>query len=63
MWVRTGFGKRDWLFYTTNQERFLNTFNRLLSGHESYPIQVLLQEDPEWDIWHEIVDIFNPTSK
>jgi hypothetical protein len=53
MWVRTGFGTRDWLFYTTSQERFLKTFNRVLVGHEPYPIQIVCSEDPAWEIWHD----------
>ncbi|MHB0937142.1 MAG: DUF695 domain-containing protein [Armatimonadota bacterium] len=54
--ARTGFGKRDWLFYTDNQDRFMQQLNNLLSGHERYPIQITFGDDPTWCHWQEILD-------
>lgn len=59
MMTRTGFGKREWLFYTSDYERFMGTFNQLLAGHEPYPIQITHGDDPEWSIWQEMIDGLN----
>jgi hypothetical protein len=54
MYVATGGGKREWLIYTSDQERFMNELNDLLAGDEPYPLEIELYEDPEWSIWAEI---------
>ncbi len=54
--ARTGFGVKTWLFYTNDQERFVATFNRLLSSHPKYPIEVSSDEDPDWTEWASIRD-------
>jgi hypothetical protein len=54
--VSTGRGKKEWLYYTSDQERFMRDFNALLAGHEPYPIQINFYEDPEWKLWSEIVE-------
>jgi hypothetical protein len=54
--VSTGMGKKDWLYYTSDQDRFMRDFNALLAGHEPYPIQINFYEDPDWQIWSEVID-------
>lgn len=54
--VSTGMGKKDWLYYTSDQGRFMRDFNNLLRGHEAYPIQINFYEDSEWRIWSEVVE-------
>jgi hypothetical protein len=51
MRVRTGFGAREWLFYTRDSAHFMARFNALLAGHEAYPIEIVFAEDPEWRDW------------
>jgi hypothetical protein len=53
---RTGLGKRDWLFYTSDKERFMARFNALLAGHAPYPIHIELMDDPGWALLHETRD-------
>jgi hypothetical protein len=54
--VSTGMGKKEWLYYTSDQERFMRDFNALLAGHDPYPIQINFYEDPSWQIWSEVVE-------
>jgi hypothetical protein len=51
MRVRTGFGAREWLFYTEETAPFMARFNQLLRGHAAYPLEVLFAEDPQWEDW------------
>jgi hypothetical protein len=58
--VSTGMGKKDWLYYTSDQERFMRDFNALLAGHPPYPIQINFYEDAQWRIWSEVVEAVQP---
>jgi hypothetical protein len=51
MRVRTGFGAREWLFYTVDSAPFMARFNALLAGHEAYPLEILFAQDPTWSDW------------
>jgi hypothetical protein len=54
--VRTGLGRRDWLFYTSDQARFMARLNGLLAGHDPYPLRITISGDPDWKAWHETRD-------
>jgi hypothetical protein len=54
--VKTGFGEREWLFYSPNKRKFMAQFNTLLTGHRRYPIAIAFQRDPDWEIWREMLD-------
>jgi hypothetical protein len=56
MEVATGLGKKEWVYYSSDRERFMEEFNRLLAGHEPYPIEIEFFDDPEWTIWREVRD-------
>jgi hypothetical protein len=53
--VSTGMGKKEWLYYTSDRDRFMREFNALLAGDDPYPIQINFYEDPSWQIWSEVV--------
>lgn len=50
--VRTGAGQRSWLFYTTDQYKFMDRFKQCLYGHPC-EVEVVIGEDPEWSVWQE----------
>jgi hypothetical protein len=54
--VSTGMGKKDWLYYTSDQDRFMRDLNALLDGHDPYPIQINFYPDPSWQIWSDVVE-------
>ena len=61
--VRTGLGAKDWLYYTTDRERFMGELNRALQGRPRYPIKISFYDDPDWAIWQQIIDDIRSRSK
>ncbi len=57
MRVATGDGLKEWLYYTSDIERFGQTFNEMLAGLETFPVDVNFEEDPSWSIWQEFVQV------
>ncbi len=56
MYVATGNGEREWLFYSSDQERFMGEFNSLLADHQPYPLRIEFIDDPEWTLWGDIAE-------
>lgn len=54
--VRTGFGAREWLYYTSDQARFMSELNTLLENHEQYPIDIKFYDDAGWEIWKDVLE-------
>jgi len=61
--VRTGFGARGWLYYTCDQAKFMTQFNALLASHPQYPTEVMIEEDPEWSAWAEMVAMWGTAAE
>jgi hypothetical protein len=53
--VSTGMGLKEWIFYARTREEFMAALNGLLSGHPRYPLDIEFFEDPEWEIWQDMV--------
>lgn len=51
--VQTFADSREWTFYTPSPDAFTAEFNRLLSGHPRFPIQLTLESDPQWSRWRK----------
>jgi hypothetical protein len=45
---RTGNNLKELVYYTTDQDKFMDSFNAELKGHPRYPIEILFREDREW---------------
>jgi len=56
LYVATGSGHREWLFYSSDQNRFMRELNDLLSTHEPYPLEIEFGDDPEWKAWSELAE-------
>lgn len=54
--VITGDGQREWCYYTKNYARFIKHMNRLLAGHQHYPLDIEYQEHTDWEYWQEILE-------
>ena len=54
--VASGGGVKEWLFYCSDRERFTEEFDRLLTGRESYPVEISSLDDPDWQIWRRSVE-------
>lgn len=58
--VSTGLGLKEWIFYATTSEAFMERFNDLLANHDAYPIEIEFYDDPEWRVW---ADMINPLTE
>lgn len=45
----TGNHQKEWRFYTADVDAFLNAFNACLAGHPSYPLELRVFNDPDWN--------------
>ncbi|WP_175543838.1 DUF695 domain-containing protein [Atopomonas hussainii] len=55
MLVVTGNGRKEWIWYVKDVERWLEKLNSLLAGTEVYPIEIETSHDPEWAAYHHFV--------
>ena len=46
---RTGNNYREFVYYITNQEEFLEEFNIAVEDHPQYPIEINFYNDTKWD--------------
>lgn len=54
--VSTGVGLKEWIFYARSSETFLQRFHELLAGHPAYPLEIEIYDDPQWQVWADLVD-------
>jgi Family of unknown function (DUF695) len=53
--VSTGVGLKEWIFYARDKEVFMRRFNELLAGHPIYPLEIEFYDDPNWQVWADLV--------
>lgn len=44
----TGAGEKEWRYYTTEVDGFIESLNGDVAGHPQYPLQIESFLDPEW---------------
>jgi hypothetical protein len=52
----TGGGAKEWRYYTADVEEFMESLNRDLMGHDKYPIELQMFQDPEWNALAEYIN-------
>ena len=55
MLVVTGNGRKEWIWYVKDVENWMNQLNEKLSGHDVYPIEIEIDQDPEWVTYHNFI--------
>lgn len=60
---RTGNNLKELVYYIHDQEQFLESFNKTLSGHPSYPIEVNFYQDAEWEDFKRLLSDFSKVAK
>lgn len=55
-YVRTGFGRKEWLFYVRDRDAFMQAFNDRLAGRPVYPIHIRESSDAIWNLWREFIE-------
>ena len=55
--ILTGNGLRDWQWYVRDPKRTMELLNKTLGSLEPFPVEFSFQEDPEWAIYRQFLDI------
>jgi hypothetical protein len=55
---RTGNGLKELVYYISDRNRFTDAFNKALSQHSRYPIEINFYEDPEWQDFQKLRGLF-----
>jgi hypothetical protein len=50
----TGNGRKEWIWYTNNIDKWWDNFTKLLSEHPKYPLDISVDEEPEWSRYMSI---------
>jgi hypothetical protein len=54
MLVTTGLNVKEWLFYATDHEEFMQRFNKALRGLPRFPLEIEFVADPAWEQWDSV---------
>jgi len=55
---RTGNNLKEFVYYGTNQDEFMNLLNKTLDKHEEYPIEIKFYEDKDWTEFKKVLEDF-----
>lgn len=55
MLVVTGNGRKEWIWYVKDSNKWMDKLNELLRGYEVYPIQIEMEKDPKWSRYHNFI--------
>jgi len=53
--VVTGNGRKEWIWYVKDVDSWLTQLNELLKNHDVYPIEIEIEQDPDWSTYHDFV--------
>lgn len=51
----TGSGEKYWVFYTRHLPTFGERLNAALADYETLPLEILCEEDPEWEEYDDMM--------
>ena len=60
---RTGNNLKELVYYINDREKFLEVFNKTLSGHPRYPIEINFYQDAEWEDFERLLNGFSEAAK
>jgi len=52
----TGAGHKEWRYYAPDADAFVAALNASLDGHPTYPLEIEMFDDPEWQGLQQLVD-------
>jgi hypothetical protein len=52
----TGAGHKEWRYYAADAEAFVAGLNASLEGHPTYPLEIEMFDDPEWEGLQQLLD-------
>jgi len=53
-----GNGRREWILYVNDPQVWLKNWHKAIKGHPDYPLEIHQYEEPEWNIWHKLINVF-----
>jgi hypothetical protein len=56
---RIGGGLREFVYYTADQEEFMDRLNSILADHPPYPIEIKFYEDDSWSDFKKLIADFS----
>lgn len=56
---RTGNNLKELVYCIADREDFTTALNRALQTHPRYPIEINFYEDPEWQDFRKLLELFN----
>ncbi|BFM16625.1 hypothetical protein R50073_28080 [Maricurvus nonylphenolicus] len=58
VYSRTGNNLKELVYYINDQELFLESFNKALSNHPRYPVEINFYQDAEWEDFTRLLNDF-----
>jgi hypothetical protein len=55
---RTGNGLKELVYYISDRDQFMKSFNTALELHPRYPVEIDFYNDPEWDDFRKLRSMF-----
>jgi hypothetical protein len=52
----TGAGHKEWRYYTADADAFVAALNASLDGHPTYPLEIEMFDDSEWQGMQQLLD-------
>jgi hypothetical protein len=52
----TGAGHREWRYYAADADAFVAALNEILHGHPTYPLEIEMFDDAEWQGLRQLLD-------
>jgi len=56
---RTGNNLKEFVYYISDRDLFIERLNKALKAHQSYPIEIDFYEDPDWKEFYNLVNDFD----
>ena len=53
--VSTGENSREWIYYTSSSELFIEKLNEALKDQPPFPIEIRSTQDPSWNTYEEFL--------
>lgn len=64
IYSRTGNNLKELVYYISDQDKFLDSFNKALNGHQRYPIEINFYQDAKWEDFKRLLNDFDkPANK
>jgi hypothetical protein len=57
-YTATGNDLKEFIFYISDREAFIENLNKTLSSHSSYPIEINFYKDEEWSDLTKLLEDF-----